>query len=110
VDQEEVLGLTLASIAVGLALALAYHLLALRLQSRLARRASPAAPLFAILGFVVRLAVFAAVLIMLGLWTPLSIMVVGVAFVCLFTILNGWTLYNLLVRRKGAPPSAGAGA
>jgi len=94
---------------VGLALAGIYHFLALRLQNRLARRASLMAPLFAILGFVVRLGVFAAVLIMLGLWTPLSIVAVGIAFVCLFTILNGWTLYNMWTRRKSAPPSAGAG-
>lgn len=93
----------------GLALAVAYHFLALRLQSRLAQRGSAMGPLYAVLGFVVRLAVFAAVLIMLGLWTSLNILAVGLAFVCLFTILNGWTVYSLMSKRKGAPPSAGAG-
>lgn len=67
------------------------------------------APLFAILGFVVRLAVFALVLIALGLWTPLNIAAVGLAFVGLFTMLNGWMLYRVWVKRKGAPPTDGAG-
>lgn len=76
----------------------------------MARRGSAMAPLYAVLGFIVRLAVFAAILVMLGLWTPLNIAAVGIAFVGLFTILNGWSLYSLMSKRRGAPPSAGAGA
>jgi len=90
-------------------LAAAYHFLALRLQGRLARKTSTMGPLFAIVGFVVRLGVFAAILIMLGLWTPLKILAVGLAFVGLFTVLNAWMLYSVWTRGKKAPPSAGAG-
>lgn len=93
---------------VGLALAVAYHLFASRFQGWTAQHASAAAPVLAILGFVIRLMVITIVLVVIGLWTPLNIMVVCLAFVVLFSILNGWSVYRLVSKRHGAPPSAGA--
>ena len=43
----------------------------------------------AIGGFLVRLAVFVVMLVVLGMWTPLNILAVCLAFVVLFTVLNG---------------------
>ena len=104
--QEGILALTLISIAVGLALAVAYHLFASRFQSWTARRFATSAPVFAILGFIIRLAVITIVLVVIGLWTPLNILALCLAFVVLFSILNGWSIYRLMSKRQGAPPSA----
>ena len=108
-EQGDVLGLTLISIAVGVVLAAAYHLLASRFQNWATRRNSAAAPAAVVLGFLIRLLVIAVVLVVIGLWTPLNILAVCVSFVVLFTILNGWSVYTLMSKRHGAPPSAGAG-
>lgn len=105
-DREGVLGLTLISIAVGLALAVGYHIFASRFQGWTARRFSTAAPAFAILGFIIRLAVITVVLVLIGLWTPLNILAVCLSFVVLYSILNGWSIYRLMSKRQGAPPSA----
>ena len=50
----------------------------------------------------------AVILLVLGLWTPLNILAVCLAFVVLFTILNFWSVYSLMSKRRNAPPSAGA--
>lgn len=65
-------------------------------------------PIVTVLGFFVRLAVFAGILVVLGLWSPLNILAVCLAFVVLFTVLNGIWLYSLAIKHRGAPPSAGA--
>ena len=65
-------------------------------------------PIVTVLGFFVRLAVFAGILVALGLWTPLNILAVCLAFVVLFTVLNGIWLYSLATKHRGVPPSAGA--
>ncbi|OFW60795.1 MAG: hypothetical protein A2133_04165 [Actinobacteria bacterium RBG_16_64_13] len=105
---EDSLGLTLISVAVGLALAVAYHLLSSRLQSLVANRSSAMVPVVTILGFLVRLAVLAAILVILGLWTSLNMLAVCAAFVVVFTALTGFSVYSMLSKRHGAPPSAGA--
>jgi phosphoglycerol transferase MdoB-like AlkP superfamily enzyme len=103
---EGALGLTLISVAVGLALAVAYHIFASRFQSWTARRFSTAAPAFAILGFIIRLAVITVVLVLIGVLSPLNILAVCLAFVVLYSILTGWSIYRLMSKRQGAPPSA----
>lgn len=65
-------------------------------------------PIVTILGFFVRLAVIAGILVVLGVWSPLNILAVCLAFVVLFTVLNGIWLYGLATKRGGVPPSAGA--
>ena len=65
-------------------------------------------PIITISGFVVRLVVFVGILAALGLWSSLNILAVCLAFVVVFTVLNGIWLYTLAVKRRGTPPSAGA--
>jgi hypothetical protein len=95
-------------VAVGLALAVAYHILAARVQRWALRRNTLAGPAAMILGFVVRLALITVILVVVGLWSPLNIIAVCLAFVVLFSMLNGWSLYRLMSKRHGVPPSAGA--
>jgi hypothetical protein len=104
---EEVLELAVISVVCGLALAAAYHLLSVRLTRWAAKRRFMMLPVVAISGFVVRLAVVALILLLVGLFTPLNILAFCLSFVVLFTILNGIWLYSLAVRRPGVPPSAG---
>jgi len=107
-DREGVLTLTLISVAVGLALAVAYHLLSMAVQGWVARHTSAMVPAIVILGFVLRLLLIGLVLVVLGLWTPLNILAVCIAFIVVFTILTGYALYVFTKRQKSARP-AGAG-
>lgn len=66
-------------------------------------------PAIAILSFFVRLAVIVVILFALGLWSPLNILAVCLAFIVVFTILNGVWLYLVATKRRGTPPSANAG-
>lgn len=107
-DREGVLALTLISVAIGLALAVVYHLLSMRLQGWVARRSSSMVPVVTIMGFLIRLTVVAAILVALGLWTSLNILALCLAFVVVFTVLNIISLYMLLTKRQGTLPPAGA--
>jgi ABC-type nitrate/sulfonate/bicarbonate transport system permease component len=107
VDREDVLALTLISVAIGLALAVAYHLLSTWLQGWVTRHSAAMVPAFVILGFLVRLTLIGLILVVLGLWTSLNIVAVCIAFVALFTILTGYSLYRF-AKRPTTPPSAGA--
>lgn len=100
------LTLTLVSILVGLALAGVYHLMSVRLPSRLSRRAAGLTPLLTIAGFLGRLTFIAVVLLLLGFFSPLNILATALAFIGLFTILSAIWLILLLTRRS-VPPSAG---
>jgi ABC-type transport system involved in Fe-S cluster assembly fused permease/ATPase subunit len=97
----------LISVAVGLVLAVAYHLLSGRLQMWASKQRVTMLPLVAVLGFMVRLAVVAAILVAIGLWSPLNILAVCLAFIVVFTILNGILLYRMAVRSKNTPSSSG---
>ena len=102
------MGLVVVSAAIGVVLAAAYHLLSLRLHKWSARRKATMAPLVTIGGFLGRLVVLVGILFALGLLTSLNMLVLCLAFVVVFTILNGVWLYSLLNKRPGArPPSAG---
>lgn len=81
----------------------------MRLQSWIALRKSSLIliPAAAILSFVIRLGLVAVVLVVLALWTPLNILALCISFIVVFTILTGISLYKMLVRRHGIPPSAG---
>ncbi|NLE11111.1 MAG: hypothetical protein GX630_06350 [Actinobacteria bacterium] len=106
---EGVLTLALISVAVGLVLAFAYHLLSMRLQTWIVSHKAAMVPVVTILGFVVRLGLIAIILVVLSLWTPLNILALCISFIVVFTILTGFSLYRLmLARRRGVPPSAGA--
>lgn len=81
----------------------------MRLQGWVAHRNSAMVPVVTILGFVVRLAVVVAILVILALFTPLNILALCLSFVVVFTILTGFSLYRVLAKRHTAPPSATAG-
>ena len=93
---------------VGLALAVAYHVFAARVQGWAVRRNTVVGPAAVLLGFLARLAVFTVILLVIGLWTPLNIVAVCLAFVVLFSILNVWSIYRLVSKRRNVPPSADA--
>jgi drug/metabolite transporter (DMT)-like permease len=109
VDREGALALTLISVAVGLVLAVGYHLLSMRFQSWVSRRSATMTPAIVMLGFLVRLTLIAVILVVLGLWSPLNILAVCIAFIVVFTALTAYSLY-VFAKRRGAPPQAGAGS
>ncbi len=97
------------SVIVGLGLAVAYHLATARVHRWAVRRNTGVGPAAMIVGFVLRLMAITVVLLILGLWTPLNMLALGLAFVALFSILMFWSLYGLLSKdRHHAPPPAGA--
>lgn len=107
-EREDVLGLTVISVVIGAVLAVAYHIISVRLQKWASTRRFTMLPLVTILGFFVRIAVFVGILVVVGLWSPLNILALCLAFVVLFTALNAVQLYTLVSKRNGAPPSNGA--
>jgi len=96
------------SVVVGLVLAVAYHLLAMRFQRWAFGKKFIMTPIITVLGFIVRMAVLVVILVVLGLWSPLNILALCLSFVVVFTILNGIWLYRLMISRHRVPPSAGA--
>jgi predicted outer membrane lipoprotein len=108
VDQEGTLGLTVISVLIGLILAAAYHYLSMRLQTWASKRNAGLVPAIALLGFFIRLTAIAVVLVILGLWAPVQILPLCLAFVVLFTVLNALWLHSLVAKRRGVPPSPGA--
>jgi hypothetical protein len=103
-----ILALTLTSVVVGLALAVGYHVFAARVQRFAVRNNTIAGPAAVIAGFLVRLAVIVLILFVLGMWTPLNILAVCLAFVALFSVLSVWSVYVLMSKRRSVPPSADA--
>ena len=97
----------MVSVAIGVVLAVAYHLLSVRLHRWGSDRKFAMLPLVAVGGFIFRLMILVGVLAAIGLWTSLNMLALCLAFVVVFTILNGVWLYSLLNKRHGAPPSAG---
>jgi len=104
---EEALELVLVSVAVGLALAVAYHFLSVRLQSWFSRYSAVLLPLVFVVGFLIRLVVLAAVLVAVALWSPLNVVAVALSFIGLFTVLTGFWLYRMATKGRKTPPSAG---
>jgi hypothetical protein len=107
-DEEDPLGLILISVAVGVILAGAYHYLSIRLQKWASQRRITMLPAITILSFMIRLAIFVGILVALGLWAPLNILVLCIAFVVVFTVLNAVWLLIVVSKRHNTPPSAGA--
>jgi cytochrome c biogenesis protein CcdA len=97
------------SVVVGLALAVAYHFLSVGLQGRLSRYSAALLPLVFVVGFLIRLVLLGAVLVVVALWTPLNIVAVALCFIGLFTVLTGIWLYRIATKgRKTRPPADGA--
>lgn len=104
------LTLALISVAIGLVLAFAYHMLSLRLQTWVAHRQAAMLPVVTILSFVVRLAVLALIMVALALWTPLNVLALCISFLVVFTVLTVISVYRMMAKRQGPPPSADAGS
>lgn len=89
----------------GIVLAVAYHLLSGLMQAWTSKQQPTLMMAFALVGFFLRLAVVAGILVALGLWSSLNFLAVCLAFIVVFTILNGILLYRLAVRRKSGASS-----
>lgn len=100
---EEVLGLTVLSVVVGLILAAGYYYMFVRLQSWVAKGSQ--LRMLAMLSFIVRLAVILGIFIVIGAWTPLNFLAFIAAFIGLFTILFMVWIYVMASKRPGDPPS-----
>lgn len=74
-------------------------------QGWVSRHTSAMVPAIVILGFVVRLGLIGIVLVVLGLWTPLNILAVCIAFIVVFTVLTAYSLYVFAKRQKATPPA-----
>lgn len=98
-----ILGVTLASIAVGIALAFAYHLVSSRTQLWLSRRISRGLPVLFVGALFARLIVVGLIFFAVGRWTSLGLIVVVVTFVAVFTVLGGWSLYRLAFKGRQSP-------
>jgi hypothetical protein len=96
-------------VAIGLGLAVVYYVASLRFQLLVTKRSGPLVPALTALGLVVRLTVFAVILILLALFTGLNILAVAVAFLGLFTVLQvlGMHLYVSRARRARSRESGG---
>lgn len=96
-----ILALTIASIAVGCAAALVYHVFASRMQLWLAVRVGSMLPVLSVASLLLRLLAVGLVILVVHLWTPLNVIVTTLTFVTLFTVLSGISLYRFA---KGRGP------
>ncbi|MFH0916126.1 MAG: hypothetical protein V1912_06710 [bacterium] len=103
------MGLTLISVAIGLGLAVAYAVASLRFQLLVSKRSHALVPALTAAGFVVRLTLFAVILVLLALFTDLNIVALAVAFVVLYTLLSGLGMHRYLTKAKRARTSGGTG-
>jgi len=88
-----------ASVAVGLTLATAYHLFMTRSQLWLSRSADRALPALSVATLFLRLSLLGLIALVLVLFTPIHIVVTLATFVALFTVLTGWSLYRYVTGR-----------
>jgi hypothetical protein len=102
-----VLTLTLISVAVGIALAAVYQLLSGQLQIWASKQRATMMPAITVLGFLIRLTVLAVILVVFGLWTPLNMLAVCLAFIVVFSILTGIMLYRMAIRRSKSGSTTG---
>ena len=95
--------------AIGLGLAVAYYAAFLWFQLFIGKRASTLVPALTVAGFLIRLTVFAVILVLLALFTELNIMAVAVAFVVLYTMLSAFSIYRYLAKAKREKATGGPG-
>ena len=95
--------------AIGLGLAVAYQVAFVRYQVFMSKRSPMLATALSAAGFMLRLSVFAVVLVLLALFTELNIIALAVAFVVLYTILSGVGIRRYLAKAKRGKTARGAG-
>lgn len=98
----EKLALTVASVAVGILMAVLYHFASSRSQSWLSSRSGSAVALLSVGAFLGRITLAGALLLAFHVLTPLDVLVVAVVFVALFTLLSGYALVRFA--RQGSGP------
>lgn len=108
-DAEDVLGLTLISVAIGLVLAVAYEIAFVRYQLFMSKRSPVIATALTSAGFLIRLSMFAVILVLLALFTELNIIALAIAFVVLYTILSAIGIQRQLMRAKRNKTPHGTG-
>lgn len=100
--RREKLALTLASVAVGLVMAVLYRLASSHSQLWLSSRAGSKVALLAVGGFLGRITLAGLFLVALHFLTTLNVVAVAVAFVSLFTVLSGYALYRYATKGSGS--------
>ena len=98
------------SVAIGLGLAVAYYAAFLWFQLFVGKRSPTLVPALTVAGFVVRLTVFAVILVLLALFTELNIIATAVAFVVLYTALSAFGIYHYLAKARRDKEARGAGS
>ena len=96
--------------AIGLGLAVAYEVAFLRYQLYMSKRSPTLATALTAFGFLIRLSLFALILILLALFTKLNIVAVAVAFVVLYTILSVVGMQRYLAKTKRDKAARGSGS
>lgn len=91
-------------------MAVAYQVVFVRFQLFVSRRSPTLATVLTAAGFMVRLAVFAVVLVLLALLTKLNIVALAVAFVVLYTILSAVGVQRYIARAKRDKAARGTGS
>ncbi|MBU2603686.1 MAG: hypothetical protein KKA32_16245 [Actinobacteria bacterium] len=92
--------------AVGLFMAVVYHLSSVRSQHWLSTRFTSTLALVSVAAFLARITLAGLALVAVSLLTTLNMPAVGLAFVTLFTALNGYSLYRLSKTGRGVDPSS----
>jgi hypothetical protein len=85
---------TLASVAVGLVMAVLYYYSSARMQWRLSHQPSRVAAVLSVAALLVRLSGVGLVIVLLSRFTSLDIVVTATSFVFLFTVLSGVALWR----------------
>lgn len=93
------------SIVTGLVLAVGYEVVWVRTQDWVFARWQKYAPLFAVLGFLLRLVVIGAIFLVLWRLTPLNLFVTVVAFAVGFAVVSTWLISRMLKKRTVGRPS-----
>jgi hypothetical protein len=94
------------SAVIGCAAAVVYHVVTTRMQLWLAVRLPGRLPLLSVASMLLRLSAVGLLIIVIHLFTPLSVMLTAVSFVGLFTLLSGFSLYRFAVGRGPLGTSA----
>jgi membrane protein implicated in regulation of membrane protease activity len=97
-------------VAIGLGLAVVYEVAFMRYQLFMSRHSPTLATALTAVGFLVRLSVFAIILILLAVFTELNIVAVAVAFVVLYTILSAVGMHRYLAKAKRDKAARGTGS
>lgn len=90
--QEDVLSTALISVAVGVGLAAAFVAGGFWLQVLIAKVSSTLAPALMVASLMVRLAVLAAVVVPIAVYTDLNLLALLISFAVVFTALQMWVI------------------